>query len=83
MHLQSSESTSTSNAGAGKGPDVELGAGVDEECRRRASAEGAQDLVCNMAVRKVTKGTVAVPLGTRMYRVSCLKGDLDDRNMVS
>ena len=36
--------------------------------------------MCNMAVRKVTKGTVAVPLGTRMYRVSCLKGDLFDEN---
>ena len=80
MHLQSSESTSTPDAGVGKGPNVELSAGVDEECQRRASAEGEEDLVCNVVVRKVTKGTVAVPLNTRMYRVSDLGAVLFDTN---
>jgi hypothetical protein len=59
---------------------VELSAGVGEECRRRASTEGEEDLVCNVVVRKVTKGTVAVPLNTRMYRVSDLGAVLFDTN---
>jgi hypothetical protein len=36
--------------------------------------------VCNVVVRKVTKGTVAVPLNTRMYRVSDLGAVLFDTN---
>ena len=78
MHLQSSESTSTPDAGAGKGPGVEFGAGVDEECRRRASAEGEEDLVCNVVVANVTKGTVAMSLGTQVYRISDLGAVLFD-----
>ena len=66
--------------GAGKGPNVEFGAGVDEECRRRASAEGEEDLVCNVVVANVTKGTVAMSLGTRMYRISDLGAVLFDTN---
>ena len=68
------------NAGAGKGLNVELSAGVDEECRRRASAEGEEDLVCNVVVANVTKGTVAMSLGTRMYRISDLGAVLFDTN---
>ena len=52
--------------GGGQGPRVEFGAGVDEECRRRASAEGEEDLVCNAVVANVTKGTVAMSLGTQV-----------------
>ena len=66
--------------GAGKGPNVEFGAGVDEECRRRASAEGEEDLVCNVVVANVTKGTVAMSLGTRVYRISDLRAVLFDEN---
>ena len=68
------------NVGAGKGPDVEFGAGVDEECRRRASAEGEEDLVCNVVVASVTKETGAMSLGTRMYRISDLGAVLFDEN---
>jgi hypothetical protein len=80
VHLQSSESTSTPDAGAGKGPNVELSAGVGEECRRRASTEGEEDLVCNVVVASVTKGTGAMSLGTRMYRISDLGAVLFDEN---
>jgi len=69
--------------GAGKGPNVEFGAGVDEECRRRASAEGEKDRVCNVVVdlvANVTKGTVAMSLGTRVYRISDLGAVLFDEN---